>query len=70
MYQFEYTQRQQEALSYLSINNTDCELLLFGGAAGGGKSYLGCAWQISRRLKYANTRGLIGRCELKKLKQN
>jgi phage terminase large subunit len=69
MYQFEYTQRQQEALSYLSINNTDCELLLFGGAAGGGKSYLGCAWQISRRLKYANTRGLIGRCELKKLKQ-
>lgn len=68
MHQFSFTDRQKEAIQYLSRKN-ECETLLFGGAAGGGKSYLGCAWQISRRLKYPNTRGLIGRAQLKKLRQ-
>jgi phage terminase large subunit len=45
------------------------ELVLFGGAAGGSKSFLGCAWQIERRLKYAGTRGLIGRAKLDTLKK-
>ena len=68
MHQFSFTDRQKEAIHYLSRKH-ECETLLFGGAAGGGKSYLGCAWQISRRLKYPNTRGLIGRAQLKKLRQ-
>jgi len=40
----------------------------YGGAAGGGKSYLGCDWQLKRRLHYPNTRGMIARNELKDLK--
>lgn len=42
---------------------------LFGGGAGGGKSILGCYWQIKKRLKYPKTRGLIGRAKLKTLKE-
>lgn len=43
---------------------------MYGGAAGGGKSMLGCAWQIYRRCKYPESRGLIGRKVLKDLKQS
>lgn len=43
--------------------------LLYGGAAGGGKTALGCYWQIKRRLKYPESRGLIGRAILKTLKE-
>lgn len=43
--------------------------ILYGGAAGGGKSWLGCNWQIYRRLQYPGTRGAIGRDELKRLKR-
>ena len=42
---------------------------LFGGGAGGGKSILGCYWQVKKRLKYPKTRGLIGRAKLKTLKE-
>jgi len=62
-----YHAKQIEALEQLSIDN-DCRQLLYGGSAGSGKSFLGCDWQIKRRLKYPNTRGLIGRSELKKLR--
>ena len=42
--------------------------VFYGGAAGGGKTWLGCNWQIFRRLKYPGTRGALCRDELKKLK--
>jgi phage terminase large subunit len=32
-----------------------------GGGAGGGKSWLGCVWQIYRRTAFPGTRGFIGR---------
>ncbi len=38
-------------------------------ANGGGKTALGCYWQLKQRLKYPNTRGLIGRSVLKTLKE-
>ena len=63
----EFHDKQKEALSNLAIDN-DCRQLLYGGSAGSGKSFLGCDWQIKRRLKYPGTRGLIGRAELKKLR--
>jgi hypothetical protein len=49
--------------------SSDITQLLYGGAAGGGKSWLGCNWQLYRRLAYPGTRGAIGRDELKKLKR-
>lgn len=59
--------KQTIALDYLEDNiTTEVE---YGGGAGGGKSILGCYWQIKRRLKYPGTRGLIGRASLKTLKE-
>lgn len=60
------TIKQTKALDILEDNETT--ELLFGGGAGGGKSALGCYWQIKKRLKYPGTRGLIGRSKLKVLK--
>jgi len=44
--------------------------LLYGGGAGGGKSYLGCIWHIYRRMKYPESRGLIGRSKISNLEQS
>lgn len=60
--------RQAEALQFLS-NDSSVNYVLYGGAAGGGKTMLGCTWQILRRLKYPGTRGLIGRAKLDTLKK-
>ncbi len=59
--------KQTIALDLLEDNIT--REVLYGGSAGGGKSILGCYWQIKQRLKYPNTRGLIGRAVLKTLKE-
>lgn len=60
------TKKQTKALDLLEDTTTN--ELLFGGGAGGAKSVLGCYWQIKRRLKFAGTRGVIGRAVLKTLK--
>jgi len=62
----EYTPKQLEALRKLSRHD-NCQMLVFGAAASTGKSFLGCDWQIKRRLRYPGTRGVIGRAELKRL---
>ena len=59
--------KQTIALDLLEDKSTN--EILFGGGAGGGKTALGCYWQLKQRLKYPNTRGLIGRAVLKTLKE-
>jgi hypothetical protein len=59
--------KQTAALDILEDNETN--ELEFGGGAGGGKSVLGCYWQLKRRFKFPGTRGLIGRSILKTLKE-
>lgn len=61
------TIKQTQAIDLLEDNITN--ELIFGGGAGGGKSALGCYWQLKRRLKYPGTRGVIGRASLKTLKE-
>lgn len=60
------TTKQTIALDLLEDDST--EELLYGGAAGGAKSVLGCYWQLKRRLKYPGSRGFIGRAVFKTLK--
>jgi len=43
--------------------------IIFGGGAGGGKSIVGCYWILKQALKYKGTRWLIGRSNLKALKE-
>ena len=62
------SRRQKEALKYLLDHETT--ELFYGGGAGGGKSYLGCAWTILSCLQYPGIRGLMGRAVLKSLKES
>ena len=59
--------KQKNAVYYLKDNKT--KELLYGGAAGGGKSALGCLWLIECCQKYPGSRWLMGRAKLKALKE-
>lgn len=62
-----FTDTQERAMEYLFDNKTT--EVLFGGAAGGGKSWVGCAWLVLMCLKYPKTRYLMGRSKLDALKK-
>jgi len=57
------TAKQSDAYRILLDTTTDG--LLYGGAAGGGKTWLGCEWLMMMCLKYPGTRYFIGRETLK-----
>jgi phage terminase large subunit len=59
--------KQENAVYYLKDKET--RELVYGGAAGGGKSALGVLWLIECCLKYPKTRWLMGRAKLKALKE-
>jgi hypothetical protein len=61
-----FSSKQIEVIRALDTGQK--EEVLFGGSAGSGKSFLGCFWQINRRIVYPGTRGLIGRAKLKNLR--
>ena len=46
------------------------QIILGGGAAGGGKSYLGSAWIISSCLRFPDLRAVIARKTIKSLKES
>ena len=59
--------KQENAVYYLKDNQT--KEILYGGAAGGGKSALGCLWLIEMCQTYPKSRWLMGRAKLKALKE-
>lgn len=61
-------QKQEDALKLLTDNLT--REFLYGGAAGGGKSWLGASWLLFLCLAYPKTKWFIGREELKRLRMS
>jgi len=65
--EIELNTKQYQAWKYL--NDKQTTELFYGGAAGGGKSFLGCLWILQCCQRYPETRWLIGRAKLKTLKE-
>jgi phage terminase large subunit len=65
-FRFNPTYKQFLALEKLYDNST--AYVLFGGGAGGGKSWLGCEWIAANCLNFPGVRYFIGREELRRLK--
>ncbi len=59
--------KQENAVYYLKDKTT--KEIIYGGAAGGGKSALGCLWLIEMCQKYPGSRWLMGRSKLTTLKK-
>tara|TARA_R110000851_G_scaffold217797_3_gene370726 strand:+ start:3685 stop:5007 length:1323 start_codon:yes stop_codon:yes gene_type:complete len=67
----ELTQKQYDAMHALTSDEySNVREVLFGGAMGGGKTFLGCVWLITQALKYPNTRWLMGRARLKDIQDS
>lgn len=62
------SQKQSNAWHYLEDKTTS--EVLYGGAAGGGKTFLLCLWHITRRVKYPGSRGMIGRAKISALEES
>lgn len=59
----------KQTLAYRALQDKVTTEILYGGAAGGGKSALGCFWLLESALMYPGTRWLMGRATLKTLKE-
>ena len=65
-----FTPSWKQHTAWLALEDATTEEVCFGGAAGGGKSYLGACWKLYRRLRYPGSRGLTGRTVLKDIKES
>lgn len=61
-------EKQSQALQILTDN--DHVEILYGGAAGGAKSWTGAVWLLFMCLCYAGTKWFVGRAELKRITQS
>lgn len=61
-------EKQHKALQILTSNKYD--LFLYGGAAGGSKSFTGMSWILLSALAYRNTRYFIARNQLKDIRES
>ncbi len=60
--------KKQEIAWKLLLDSTT-KYILFGGAAGPGKSWQGCEWEFYMSMVYPGTRWFIARDELKKIRE-
>lgn len=62
------TNKQHEA--YEALRDDTSKFVVFGGGAGGGKTWLICEWLMVMAISYPKTRWFIGRNELTRLMQS
>lgn len=63
------TKKQYEAWKSLRAED-ECKYPVFGGGAGGGKSWMGCEWLMTNCYFYTGSKWFIGREELSRLKKS
>lgn len=61
---------RKQWVAYQKLMDHETRYVLYGGAAGSGKSWLGCEWLMMNCYRYPRTKWFIGREELKKLMQS
>lgn len=59
----------KQTLALDALESDHINEVIFGGGAGGAKSFLGCYWLAKMSLKYPGTRWVMGRAILKTLKE-
>lgn len=60
---------EKQSTVWRLLKDSKTEHILYGGGAGGGKSFIGCLWLLLNCAEYPGTRWLMGRSELKTLKR-
>lgn len=58
----------KQHLAYQYLWDHETNFLLYGGGAGGGKSWLGCEWLVTSSMRYPGIKSFIARERLKTLK--
>jgi phage terminase large subunit len=51
----------KQAQAWIKLLDKTTKYVVFGGAAGGGKTWLGCEWLLSMCLTYPGSKWFIGR---------
>lgn len=59
--------KQFKAYTLLTDHTNGLTEILYGGGARGGKSWLGCFWQILNRINYPNSVGFVARKDFSRL---
>lgn len=67
--QIKLQSHQLKAYQLLNHTNFEVKEILFGGAKGGGKSFLGCTWILSQALLFPETFYFVARAELNDLRK-
>ena len=62
------TPTKKQHLAWQALQDKETTVVVYGGAAGGGKSWLGCEWLIVMSYFFPGTRWFIGREEWKRLR--
>ena len=57
----------KQKLCWDKLKDSTTQFILFGGGAGGGKSWIGCEWVLLNCIIYPGSKWFIGRNELKRI---
>lgn len=60
----------KQHLAWLKLKDDTTRSVVFGGGAGGGKSFLGCEWLLTSAFFYPGTRWFIARNSLKDIRES
>lgn len=61
---------EKQYLGWLAVNNDLVDDVIFGGSAGGGKTWFGSEYVVVTAIQYPGSKQFIGRNELKRLMQS